>query len=171
MSPGASQAILPSGGIRVAKRWLQTVIKRGNKNQNSHQPDGISRDPGRAANPRSRSNSPAAGNTSNERPSWMAAGQRVRVSVLFFCRQMVRGVSDETISASGRKARSTCSSNRLFNLLLGVVVYSASQSKTKTKTTRASHLNKAASGSGQGRADTKKAGPVRLPRGASFDAS
>ena len=73
-----------SGGIPMMKRWLQTVIRRGHENQGSHQPARLFRERIRPANPRSRSNSPARGNTTNKKPSRMAAARRRPVSVFFF---------------------------------------------------------------------------------------
>ena len=67
-----------SSGIPKVKRWLQTVVRRGDKNQCLHQPDRLSREPGQPTHPRSRSNLQARVNTANEGPSRMAAaGSRV----------------------------------------------------------------------------------------------
>ena len=77
-----------SSGVPMVKRWLQAVIRRGNKNQCLHQPDRLSREPGQPTHPRSCSNSQVIGNTENEGPSRIAASVS-RVGTLFFSRQTV----------------------------------------------------------------------------------
>lgn len=93
------------GSIPMVKRWLQTVIGRGDKKV-LHQPEQSSKEPVGPANPQSHSNSPARGSAANKKPSRMAAAQRMPVSVLFFGGQMMCGVSDYlSMSANGRKNR------------------------------------------------------------------
>ncbi|KAF8546548.1 hypothetical protein OG21DRAFT_1491091 [Imleria badia] len=81
--------LAPSKDSSVLERWLRTRSKKTNKNQSLQPPDGLSTTPSRPAKPRSRSKSPPRVNTANKRPSWFIPGQRVRVGVLFFARQMM----------------------------------------------------------------------------------
>lgn len=87
--------------IPMVKGWLQTVTRRGDKNQASHRPDRLSREPTQPAYPRSHSNSRMKGNTAAAitlgppRIGIIAAAERRLVSVLFFGKQRVHGVSDE----------------------------------------------------------------------------
>ena len=66
----------------VFKRWLQTRLKKINKDTASHKPDQLPEESRRPADLRSRSHSPVRANAAIPGPSMMAAGQRVRVNAI-----------------------------------------------------------------------------------------
>ena len=80
---------------RHFKRWLQTRFKKTNKNQASQPPDQLSTQSDRPVNPRFDFQSEPTANITTKPPSRMAATQRARVSIFFFGRQQVCGMSDE----------------------------------------------------------------------------
>ena len=83
-----------SRAIPVFKR-LQARFKKTNKIQASHPPGQLSTTLGRPPDHRFNSQSQPTGDIATGRRSTMAAGQRVRVSVFFFGRQMTCGMSDK----------------------------------------------------------------------------
>ena len=71
-----------SQGISKFKKWLQIRTTKNNKNPTLHGPDLVPKKSRRPADDRSRSQSPGRVDTTNEGPSRIAAGIRVRVSTL-----------------------------------------------------------------------------------------
>jgi len=76
-----------SEGISALERWLQARFRRTNKTWGSHPPDQLATSSVRPVNLRFNSQSQSRENTPKKGPPTMAAGQRVRVSVLFAGRQ------------------------------------------------------------------------------------
>ncbi|KAG8219125.1 WD40-repeat-containing domain protein [Butyriboletus roseoflavus] len=70
-----------SHGIPMLKGWVPTRTRKRNE-ATSHKPDRVPGTSGQPVDRRSRSQSPPRVGTTSVGPSWMAAGQRVRVSAL-----------------------------------------------------------------------------------------
>jgi hypothetical protein len=85
-----------------SKRWLQKKFEKPNKNQASRPPDQLSTNSGQPVD-RFDSQSQTTANITQSGPSKYAAGQRVRVSVFFFGKQQVCGMSDEVSQRSVAK--------------------------------------------------------------------
>jgi hypothetical protein len=87
----------------VSKRWFRTRFKKINKNQASKPPDRLSTKFGHPVRLGFDSQSQPTANVAQNGPSRYAAGQRQAVSVLFFGRQQVWGMSDEASQRSVAK--------------------------------------------------------------------
>jgi len=83
-----------SQGISALERLLPARFKRINKNRGSQPPDQLATKSGRLVDLGFNSQSRSRENTPKRGPPTMAAGQRVRVSILFAGRQTIL-VSDE----------------------------------------------------------------------------
>jgi hypothetical protein len=86
----------------VYKRWFQTRFQKTNKNEATQSLDRLSVESGRPTSLVNSQSQPTA-NIAKNGPSRMAAGQRVRVSVSFFGREKVCGMSDEASQRSVAK--------------------------------------------------------------------
>jgi hypothetical protein len=86
----------------VSKRWFRTRFKKINKNQASQPPDRLSTKSGQPID-RVGSQSQPTENIAQNRSSRYAAGKRQAVSVFFFGRQQVCGMSDEVSQRSVAK--------------------------------------------------------------------
>jgi hypothetical protein len=92
---GESSKVTP-----IFKRWLQTRFKKTNKNHASQLREQLSTESGQPVNLRFDYQSQPTANIPIKAPSRMAAAQRVRVSVFFFGRQQVCGMSDQASQRS-----------------------------------------------------------------------
>ena len=85
--------MIKSSGVALAsKRWLQRFTKTNEKRASSPPHSTKS---SRPATPQSGSKLQSGVNTTRKRTSWYIPGQRVRVGVLFFSGQTMRGVPDQ----------------------------------------------------------------------------
>jgi hypothetical protein len=87
----------------VSKRWFRTRFKKINKNQASQPPDQLSTNSGHPID-RVGSQTQPTENIAQNRPSRYAAGKRQAVSVFFFGRQQVCGMSNEVSQRSVGKS-------------------------------------------------------------------
>ena len=110
-----------SRATEVFKRWFQTRFEKTNKNQASQPPDQLSTKADRPVDLRFNYQPQPAANIAKAGRSRMAAPQRAQVSVFFFCRQEVCGMSDEASQQTVAELvngvrRSVCSLAPLFIL-------------------------------------------------------